>query len=141
MNVIRRAKRIPHAAAQLAAAALFGLLIVPLSTIASSGLHAEPSQTPVTIVAFGDSLTAGYLLQPANSFPAQLQMALQAKGHKVQIVNAGVSGDTTAGGLDRLAWTLQPLPDAVIVELGANDALRGSTRKTPATTSIRSSPN
>ena len=53
-------------------------------------------------------------------------MALEAKGHKVQIVNAGVSGDTTAGGLDRLAWTLQPIPDAVILELGANDALRGT---------------
>lgn len=89
-------------------------------------LRADPSPEPVTIVAFGDSLTAGYMLQPNQSFPAQLQMALEAKGHKVSIVNAGVSGDTTAGGLDRLAWTLQPVPDAVILELGANDALRGS---------------
>ncbi|MBR2535092.1 MAG: arylesterase [Hyphomicrobium sp.] len=89
-------------------------------------LSADPSPQPLTIVAFGDSLTAGYMLQPNQSFPAQLQMALEAKGHKVSIVNAGVSGDTTAGGLDRLAWTLQPVPDAVILELGANDALRGS---------------
>lgn len=88
-------------------------------------LRADPSQ-PLTIVALGDSLTAGYMLQPKESFPAQLQMALDAKGHKVQIVNAGVSGDTTSGGLDRLAWTLDPVPDAVILELGANDALRGS---------------
>ena len=89
-------------------------------------LNADPSPQPLTIVAFGDSLTAGYMLQPNQSFPAQLQMALEARGHKVSIVNAGVSGDTTAGGLDRLAWTLQPVPDAVILELGANDALRGS---------------
>lgn len=89
-------------------------------------LSADPSPQPLTIVAFGDSLTAGYMLQPNQSFPAQLQMALEARGHKVSIVNAGVSGDTTAGGLDRLAWTLQPVPDAVILELGANDALRGS---------------
>jgi acyl-CoA thioesterase-1 len=81
--------------------------------------------TPVTIVAFGDSLTAGYGVKAGESFAAQLQMALQAKGHKVKIVNAGLSGDTTAGGLERLDWSLQPKPDGVILELGANDALRG----------------
>jgi acyl-CoA thioesterase-1 len=81
--------------------------------------------TPVTIVAFGDSLTAGYGVKAGESFAAQLQMALQAKGHKVKIVNAGVSGDTTAGGLERLDWSLQPKPVGVILELGANDALRG----------------
>jgi acyl-CoA thioesterase-1 len=81
--------------------------------------------TPLTIVAFGDSLTAGYGVKASESFAAQLQMALQAKGHKVKIVNAGVSGDTTAGGLERLDWSLQPKPDGVILELGANDALRG----------------
>jgi acyl-CoA thioesterase I len=80
---------------------------------------------PITLVAFGDSLTAGYGVQAKESFAAQLQMALQAKGHKVEIVNAGVSGDTTAGGLERLDWSLQPKPDGVILELGANDALRG----------------
>jgi acyl-CoA thioesterase-1 len=81
--------------------------------------------TPVTIVAFGDSLTAGYGVKAGESFAAQLQMALQAKGHKVKIVNAGLSGDTTAGGLERLDWSLQPKPVGVILELGANDALRG----------------
>jgi acyl-CoA thioesterase-1 len=86
---------------------------------------AEPVANPITIVALGDSLTAGYLLQPDEAFPAQLQMALQAKGHKVRIENAGVSGDTSAGGLQRLEWSLQGGADAVIVELGANDALRG----------------
>ncbi|HXE01840.1 MAG TPA: arylesterase [Hyphomicrobium sp.] len=80
---------------------------------------------PITLVAFGDSLTAGYGVKTNDSFAAQLQMALQAKGHKVEIVNAGVSGDTTAGGLERLDWSLQPKPDGVILELGANDALRG----------------
>ncbi len=103
-----------------------GLLLMGCLLMPNAPLKADPSPTPLTIVAFGDSLTAGYMLQPNQSFPAQLQMALEAKGHKIQIVNAGVSGDTTAGGLDRLAWTLQPLPDAVILELGANDALRGS---------------
>jgi acyl-CoA thioesterase-1 len=81
---------------------------------------------PVTIVAFGDSLTAGYQLKPEDAFPAQLQMALRAKGYKVTVVNAGVSGDTTSAGLERLDWTLQEKADAVILELGANDALRGS---------------
>jgi acyl-CoA thioesterase-1 len=80
---------------------------------------------PITLVAFGDSLTAGYGVKTNDSFATQLQMALQAKGHKVEIVNAGVSGDTTAGGLERLDWSLQPKPDGVILELGANDALRG----------------
>ncbi|HML29435.1 MAG TPA: arylesterase [Hyphomicrobium sp.] len=83
------------------------------------------SSRPITIVAFGDSLTAGYGVKTSESFPAQLQMALQAKGHKVTVTNAGVSGDTTSGGLERLDWALDPKPDAVIMELGANDALRG----------------
>jgi acyl-CoA thioesterase I len=104
----------------IAAAVLTGI-----SVVQSSVVRAEPGQSGITIVAFGDSLTAGYLLQPNESFPAQLQMALEAKGHKVQIVNAGVSGDTTAGGVDRLSWSLQSGADAVILELGANDALRG----------------
>jgi acyl-CoA thioesterase I len=91
---------------------------------------AAPSH-PISIVAFGDSLTAGYGVKTSESFPAQLQMALQAKGHKVTITNAGVSGDTTSGGLERLDWALDPKPDAVILELGANDALRGVDPKVP----------
>jgi len=79
----------------------------------------------VRIVAFGDSLTAGYQLAPQEAFPAQLETALRARGHKVEIVNAGVSGDTTAAGLERLAWAVPDGADAAIVELGANDALRG----------------
>lgn len=80
---------------------------------------------PVAIVALGDSLTAGYGLLPGESFPEQLQAALQAKGHDVTVANAGVSGDTAADGLARLEWSVPADADIVIVELGANDALRG----------------
>lgn len=73
----------------------------------------------------GDSLSAGYQLAPEEGFPEQLQKVLDARGHSVEVVNAGVSGDTTSGGLSRLDWSVGPDTDAVIVELGANDALRG----------------
>jgi acyl-CoA thioesterase I len=82
------------------------------------------AQQPIKIVALGDSLTAGYQLPESAAFPSQLSRALQAKGHKVEIVNAGVSGDTTSGGLARLDWSVPDGTDAVIVELGANDMLR-----------------
>lgn len=77
------------------------------------------------ILALGDSLTAGYGLPQGDGFTDQLQRALQAEGYDVVVLNAGVSGDTTAGGLARLDWSLAEDPDLVIVELGANDALRG----------------
>ncbi|HEY7669426.1 MAG TPA: arylesterase [Hyphomicrobium sp.] len=80
---------------------------------------------PLRIVAFGDSLTSGYGLRPSQSFPVQLQKALKERGHNVVVTNAGVAGDTTAGGLERLEWAVPDGTDAVIVELGANDALRG----------------
>ena len=80
--------------------------------------------TPV-IVAFGDSLTAGFGLQNSDSFPAQLEKALKARGQDVKIVNAGVSGDTAAAGLARLDWALPDDASGVIIELGANDALQG----------------
>lgn len=79
----------------------------------------------IHIVAFGDSLTAGFGLNPGQGFPDVLQMALKARGHNVEVINAGVSGDTTAAGLARLDWAVGEEADAVIVELGANDALRG----------------
>lgn len=79
----------------------------------------------IRILALGDSLTAGYGLAEADSFPAQLQTALRARGYKLEVLNAGVSGDTTAGGLARLDWALSDGPDLVIVALGANDGLRG----------------
>jgi len=83
------------------------------------------AQTALTIVAFGDSLTAGYGLKTTAAFPAQLQKALKARGHNVTVHNAGVSGDTATAGLSRLTWSLPKKTDAVILELGANDALRG----------------
>jgi acyl-CoA thioesterase I len=79
----------------------------------------------ITILALGDSLTAGLGLDPQQSFPAKLEAALKAKGRDVIVMNAGVSGDTTAQGAARLDWSLTDDVDAVLVELGANDALRG----------------
>ncbi len=103
--------------------------LMPRYALAQSS--SQPAAKPVILVAFGDSLTAGYLLPPSAAFPAQLQVALGAKGYKVEIVNAGVSGDTTSGGLERIEWTLQTPADGVILELGANDALRGTDPKVP----------
>ena len=77
------------------------------------------------IVAIGDSLTAGYGLPTGEDFVTRLEAALQENGQNVRIENAGVSGDTTAGGLQRLDWALGNGADMVILELGANDALRG----------------
>jgi acyl-CoA thioesterase I len=77
------------------------------------------------IVAFGDSLTAGFGVSPAQSYPMQLQKRLEALGYSYQVVNAGVSGETTAGGLRRVPWILASKPNMVILELGGNDGLRG----------------
>ena len=80
---------------------------------------------PVHIVALGDSLSAGYMLGADEAFPAVLERALRAGGYDVTVANAGVSGDTAAGGLQRLDWSVPEGTDAVILELGANDMLRG----------------
>ncbi len=80
---------------------------------------------PVRIVALGDSLTAGFNLPASAAFPAKLEKSLKQKGVAVEIANAGVSGDTASGGLGRLDWSVPDGTDAVIVELGANDMLRG----------------
>ena len=77
------------------------------------------------IVAFGDSLTAGLGVPPEQSYPALLGARLSAEAYPYRVVNAGISGDTTAGGLRRVDWALRLRPDVVIVELGVNDALRG----------------
>lgn len=86
-------------------------------------LRAEPDET--VIVALGDSLVAGYGLPLDQSFPAQLEAALRERGNAVRVVNAGVSADTAAAALQRLDWSLPDDADAVIVELGGNDALQG----------------
>jgi acyl-CoA thioesterase-1 len=101
-------------------------LLSLLSIVAAFAFGALPAQAAtMRIVALGDSLTAGYGLGPGQGFTDQLQTALKAKGYDVEIVNAGVSGDTAEGGLARLDWSLGDHADAVIVELGANDMLRG----------------
>ncbi|WP_082520475.1 arylesterase [Rhizobium sp. Root482] len=79
----------------------------------------------INLVAVGDSLMAGYQLPPQDAFPTRLEKALRDKGHDVTIANAGVSGDTTSGGLARIDWSVPDGTDGVILELGANDALRG----------------
>ncbi|WP_454852457.1 arylesterase [Rhizobium binxianense] len=79
----------------------------------------------INLVGFGDSLMAGYQLSPGDGFPEKMQAALRAKGLDVAIANAGVSGDTTTGGLARIDWSVPDGTDGVILELGANDALRG----------------
>lgn len=92
------------------------LLLIPLTAQAA----------PIRIMAFGDSLLAGYgLSSDADNIPSQLERALKAKGHDVVLINAAVSGDTTTDGLARLDWSLADKPDLVLLELGANDALRG----------------
>ncbi len=98
----------------------------PTSTSASdsSGLS-PPSKSLPKIVAFGDSLTAGFGLRQSESYPALLQKKLDADGFKYEVVNAGVSGETSAGGLRRIDWALEGGVKIVIVELGGNDILRG----------------
>jgi acyl-CoA thioesterase I len=104
-------------------AAVTVIAVTVAAVLAGSAAHA--SDRPMRIVAFGDSLTAGYGLPADAAFPAKLQQALAAKGIATEIANAGVSGDTTSGGLARLDWSIPDGTEAVIVELGANDALRG----------------
>jgi acyl-CoA thioesterase-1 len=96
-------------------------LVLGLASLPAGAQQARP----VSIVALGDSLTAGYGLGPGDAFPVRLQAALKAKGLDVTVQNAGVSGDTSSGGLERLDWAVGEGVDAVILELGANDALRG----------------
>lgn len=88
-------------------------------------VRGQTTQAPVKIVVLGDSLSAGFGLPAQNAFPAKLDAALKRKGVVATIINAGVSGDTSSGGLERLDWSVPDGTDAVILELGANDMLRG----------------
>lgn len=102
------------------------VLLVAWAAWTAAGVAAGwAAERPLKIVVLGDSLTAGLGLPAQASFPARLEQALRAKGHNVSIQNAGVSGDTASGGLARLDWSVPDDADAVILELGANDALRG----------------
>jgi acyl-CoA thioesterase I len=98
---------------------MIALALIMLATI--RGAHAAP----VRLLVLGDSLSAGYGLAHAEGFEPQLAAALHARGHAVRIIDGAVSGDTSAGGLARLDWALGDGADAIIVELGANDGLRG----------------
>ncbi|MGY2051882.1 arylesterase [Methylobacterium sp. JK268] len=98
-------------------------------TLLSGSLRA--ADRPLHLVALGDSLTAGYMLPAQAAFPAALERALQAKGVAATVENAGVSGDTTTGGLDRVDWSVPDGTDGVILELGANDMLRGTDPAVP----------
>ncbi|MCV2867669.1 arylesterase [Defluviimonas sp. WL0002] len=115
-RLFRFVYRYGHRTARCNLAATLGLIF--LSAVPTSA-------EPVTVVALGDSLTAGYGLAPEEGFVAQLQDWLDARGADASVINAGVSGDTTAGGLARTDWALVPETDAVIVTLGGNDLLRG----------------
>ncbi len=104
----------------------FARTIISLVLLMLSSISAADSQSgsPIRILAFGDSLTAGLGLSRSDNFPSQLQAALHQQGYRVEVVNGGDSGGTTTGGLARLEWMLGDPVDAVIVALGANDALR-----------------
>lgn len=104
---------------------VWGLLVIAAEP-AFAQSSAASSNAALKMVVLGDSLSAGYGLAGADAFPARLQKALKAKGIDVDMTNAGVSGDTSSGGRDRLDWSVPEGTQAVIVELGANDALRGT---------------
>jgi acyl-CoA thioesterase-1 len=102
------------------------VLGVVLMTAATGLARAAANPRPIKIVVLGDSLSAGLGLPASSAFPQRLQKTLESKGIAVDIINAGVSGDTSSGGRDRLDWSVPDDTQAVILELGANDALRGT---------------
>ena len=105
------------------------MLVLGLGLMAGEAAFAQSpaaAAKPVKMVVLGDSLSAGLGLSASAAFPARLQKALKTKGITVDMINAGVSGDTSSGGRDRLDWSVPEGTEAVIVELGANDALRGT---------------
>ncbi|KAB1088481.1 arylesterase [Neorhizobium galegae] len=101
------------------------LHFIVMSALALAAMPAAAQDKAIQLVGFGDSLMVGYQLAPSESYTAQLEAALKADGQNVVVTNAGVSGDTTAGGLSRIDWSVPDGTDGVILELGANDALRG----------------
>ena len=109
------------------------ILVLAIVFMTAGTASAQTSATgptkPIKMVVLGDSLSAGLGLSAASAFPARLQKSLKINGIDVDMINAGVSGDTSSGGRDRLDWSVPPGTDAVILELGANDALRGTDPK------------
>ncbi len=113
--------------------ALVHILLLGVTLMTAHAARAEapapPQAKPIKVVVLGDSLSAGLGLSAAAAFPERLQKALKANGIEVEMINAGVSGDTSSGGRDRLDWSVPDGTDAVILELGANDALLGTDPK------------
>jgi acyl-CoA thioesterase-1 len=106
---------------------LFAHILVLIMALMTGGTgFAQVPAKPIKMVVLGDSLSAGLGLSATAAFPARLQKSLETKGIKVDMINAGVSGDTASGGRDRLDWSVPEGTGAVILELGANDALRGT---------------
>jgi acyl-CoA thioesterase-1 len=113
---------------------MFAHMVVLGMALATVGTAFAPTPAsgetkPIKLVVLGDSLSAGLGLSASSAFPARLQKSLELKGIEVDIINAGVSGDTSSGGRDRLDWSVPEGTEAVILELGANDALRGTDPK------------
>lgn len=104
----------------------------PEQPVAAVAEGSQSEQIAGTIVALGDSLTAGLGVEESESYPAQLERRLRVDGHHYRVINAGVSGETTSGTLSRLEWVLTMAPDIVILEIGANDGLRGIDPAVPA---------
>lgn len=101
------------------------MMVVKKLLIISFILIFGHSPTPKVILFFGDSLTAGYGLSPEEAFPALVEKELNQKGKPIKVINAGLSGETTAGGLSRIDWVLRQPIDVFVLELGGNDGLRG----------------
>jgi acyl-CoA thioesterase-1 len=97
----------------------------PTTTIPTAIAITPTSQDSLTILAFGDSLTAGFGVEPEENYPSQLESKLTGDGYDVRVINGGISGETSSAALSRLDWMLNTKPDIVIVEIGGNDALRG----------------
>jgi acyl-CoA thioesterase I len=102
------------------------ILVLIMVLMTAETVLAQTPAKPIKMVVLGDSLSAGLGLSASAAFPARLQKSLETKGIKVDMINAGVSGDTSSGGRDRLDWSVPEGTEAVILELGANDALRGT---------------
>jgi acyl-CoA thioesterase-1 len=126
-TIISRFVTLPSTAV-LALAIAGGCAAPPPDVKPSTPAVPSPPPTPAattTIAVLGDSLSAGYGLPESDAFPAVVESLLRERGRSVRVLNAGVSGDTTAGGLNRLDWILRQTPEILVVELGGNDALRG----------------
>jgi acyl-CoA thioesterase-1 len=112
---------------------LFNLLFLAVSLSACAADEPAPAptpvpaatETPIRVVAMGDSLTEGLGVDPEQAYPAQLARKLEAEGHNVEVINAGISGETSSGALSRVDWLLSLNPDVVILATGGNDGLRG----------------